>query len=103
MSVEQIVPLRPDAKGRPREALVVVLPSGERRAYLNLCCHLPVPLDGGSREFLSADGQHLVCGTHGALYRLHDGLCVEGPCTGERLLALPFEVREDGTVVVAEP
>lgn len=68
--------------------------SGTIVAYRNLCQHLPVPLDGGTGELLSEDGAHLVCGTHGATYRLHDGYCVEGPCEGLSLEAL--HVREDG-------
>ena len=65
---------------RPREALVLLGSDGEPRAYLNRCRHLPIPLDAGSREFLTHDGEHLLCGTHGALYRRDDGLCIAGPC-----------------------
>lgn len=96
----RIVPLPPDEEGRPREALVVRASDGELRCYLNLCKHLPVPLDGGSREFLDPTGRYLVCGTHGALYRLEDGHCVEGPCVGTTLTPLEFTVRPDGSVVV---
>jgi nitrite reductase/ring-hydroxylating ferredoxin subunit len=65
---------------RPREALVLLGSDGEPRAFLNRCRHLPIPLDAGSREFLTHDGEHLLCGTHGALYRRDDGVCVAGPC-----------------------
>jgi nitrite reductase/ring-hydroxylating ferredoxin subunit len=65
---------------RPREALVLLGSDGEPRAYLNRCRHLPIPLDAGSREFLTHDGEHLLCGTHGALYQRDDGVCVAGPC-----------------------
>jgi nitrite reductase/ring-hydroxylating ferredoxin subunit len=85
-----VVPLAPDMSGRPREAIVVLDGEGAPRAYMNLCRHLPIPLDGGSRQFL-IDGQ-LQCGTHGARYRLHDGLCVSGPCRGASLFALAVEV-----------
>ena len=67
--------------------------SGAIVAYRNLCQHLPVPLDGGTGELLSEDGAHLICGTHGATYRLHDGYCVEGPCEGMALQ--PLHVRDD--------
>ena len=83
--------------GRPREALVLRDHGGELRAYLNRCEHLPIPIDGGARRFLSSDGQHLQCGTHGARFRLEDGYCVEGPCVGRALQAIPLEV-EDGVV-----
>lgn len=94
----QVVRLPDDERGRPREALVLLDGARTLRAYLNRCEHLPIPLDGGSRRFLSEDGSHLVCGTHGALYRREDGFCVEGPCAGKSLLALPVRVDEDGWV-----
>lgn len=100
MSDVRVVPLPSDDLGRPREALIVRAPDGTLRAYLNRCRHLPVPLDGGSRQFLSRDGEHLLCGTHGALYRLDDGFCVEGPCEGESLIALPITVGPDGAVAI---
>lgn len=66
--------------GRPREALVLLGRDGEPRAYLNRCRHLPIPIDGGSKRYLTEDGEYLLCGTHGALYRRDDGVCIAGPC-----------------------
>ncbi len=76
----QVVALPRGEDKRPREALVLLGADGEPRAYLNRCRHLPIPLDSGSRQFLTHDGEHLLCGTHGALYRRDDGVCVAGPC-----------------------
>jgi nitrite reductase/ring-hydroxylating ferredoxin subunit len=98
--VVHVVHLSPDALGRPREALVLVDHARTPRAYLNLCRHLPVPLDAASRQFLA--GGHLQCLTHGARYRLEDGLCVIGPCRGESLIALELRVIE-GELYVYEP
>ena len=93
--------LEPDEFGRPRQA-IVFLADGVLRAYLNLCRHLPIPLDAGSGDFFTPNRRKLRCGTHGALFRLDDGYCTVGPCKGERLLALPvFE--EDGGIYVGEP
>ena len=77
-----------DDSGLPIMALVLRDQSGKVRAYRNLCRHLPVPLDGGTGELLSEDRAHLICGTHGATYRLNDGYCVEGPCEGLALQRL---------------
>lgn len=82
-----------DADGLPVLALLLRDESGDIVAYRNLCRHLPVPLDGGTGELLSEDGAYLICGTHGATYRLHDGYCVDGPCEGMTLQ--PLYVRED--------
>ena len=81
-----------DEDGRPIEALLLRDESGVVVAYRNLCQHLPVPLDGGTGELLSDDAMHLVCGTHGASYRLNDGYCFEGPCEGMALQALAVRV-----------
>ena len=83
-----------DADGIPIVALLLRDENGLAVAYRNLCRHLPVPLDGGTGDLLSDDGAHLVCGTHGATYRLHDGYCVEGPCEG--LSLQPLYVRVNG-------
>ena len=93
----RVTPLPRAKHGPPREALVLRDHAGELRVYLNRCQHLPIPLDGGSRRFLSADGNHLECGTHGALYRLDDGHCVDGPCEGESLERIAFTI-EGATV-----
>ncbi len=97
--VVHVAPMPADARGLPREALVMRDELGGVRAYLNRCEHLPNPLDGGSREFLDSTGTLLRCGTHGALFRREDGLCIEGPCRGRSLAALPFRVH-DGWVEV---
>jgi nitrite reductase/ring-hydroxylating ferredoxin subunit len=89
-----------DAEGKPFEVMVLREASGRIVAYRNLCRHLPVPLDGGTGELLTDDGAHLICGTHGALYRLGDGLCVEGPCEGASLEPLCVRV-EAGRIYVS--
>ena len=89
-----------DEEGRPVEAMVLRDARGVIVAYRNLCRHLPVPLDGGTGELLSEDGAHLVCGTHGALYRLGDGTCVDGPCEGMALEPLVVRVQA-GEIYVA--
>jgi len=89
-----------DADGRPIQALLLRDESGTIVAYRNLCQHLPVPLDGGTGELLSKNGMHLICGTHGATYRVHDGYCVEGPCEGTALLPLTVRVA-DGDLFVS--
>ena len=67
--------------------------------YRNACPHLGVPLDWLPGKFLGADGETIICAMHGATFRLQDGLCLRGPCRGERLTRVPCEVR-DGVVSV---
>lgn len=54
-------------------------------AYLNRCPHRGTTLDWAPDRFMSADSQHLQCATHGALFRIEDGVCLVGPCLGESL------------------
>jgi nitrite reductase/ring-hydroxylating ferredoxin subunit len=68
--------------------------------YHNACPHLGVPLDWLPGRFMNAEGTRIVCATHGAEFRPEDGLCLRGPCKGDRLTAVPCEVR-DGVVRVA--
>ncbi len=69
--------------------------------YVNACPHLGVPLDWMPDRFLSADGSRIVCATHGAEFRIADGLCLRGPCLGERLERVMIAI-EDGAVLVPE-
>ena len=80
---------------RPREALVVRAEDGLPHAYLNRCRHLPIPIDGGSKQYLTRGGEYLLCGTHGALYRKNDGMCVAGPCLNLALEKIDL-VEEEG-------
>lgn len=84
--------LADEPDGRPRIALVLRDESEQLRAYLNRCRHLPIPIDGGSGRYLSDNRRHLLCGTHGARYRLDDGMCIEGPCQGKALEPIVIEV-----------
>jgi nitrite reductase/ring-hydroxylating ferredoxin subunit len=66
-------------------------------AYVNACPHKGTPLENPLGMVADADLAHLVCSTHGARFRLSDGVCVSGPCVGGRLTAVPIAVR-DGRV-----
>jgi len=69
-------------------------------AYLNRCAHKLVELDWQEGEFFDAEHRYLVCATHGAMYDPASGVCVDGPCRGAVLTAVP--VREaDGAVWLA--
>jgi nitrite reductase/ring-hydroxylating ferredoxin subunit len=54
-------------------------------AYENSCPHRFTPLDWRPDHFLDRDGSHILCATHGALFRIADGFCLSGPCVGASL------------------
>lgn len=69
--------------------------------YVNSCPHIGTPLDWTPDRFLSADGRRIVCATHGAEFQIADGICIRGPCRGDRLEPVMVEI-EDGTIYVAQ-
>lgn len=72
----------------------VVRKDGEVRGYVDRCPHMGVPLAHEPDRYLTSTGDLIMCGWHGALFRIEDGRCVGGPCIGDRLRAWPVEVRE---------
>ena len=60
-------------------------------AYLNLCRHWMVGLDYDDNDFLTEDGNWVVCKSHGALYKTETGECESGPCNGAALYRVPLE------------
>ena len=67
--------------------------------YVNSCPHIGVTLDWAPHRFLTRDGQRIICATHGAEFRITDGLCTSGPCLGDRLEQVMIEIK-DGVVLV---
>lgn len=100
--------------GRARSALVGVArgPAGESvvTAWANACLHQPLPLDvtstpdeiapGVRAAPMDDDRVHLLCHSHGALYRTRDGYCVSGPCVGQSLVPIEVEHRGDAVTLV---
>jgi nitrite reductase/ring-hydroxylating ferredoxin subunit len=62
--------------------------------YVDRCPHMQVPLAKTLDDYLSPSGELIACSWHGALFRIEDGLCVGGPCTGQRLTSWPVIARE---------
>ena len=63
-------------------------------AYANSCPHRGTPLDWVPDRFTDMGGRHVLCATHGALFRFEDGYCVSGPCLGSSLP--PIAIRRRG-------
>ena len=76
----------------------VVRRGGEAWGYADRCPHALVPLARELDDYLTPDGGLIACSWHGALFRIEDGECVAGPCTGQRLTPWPVRV-EAGELV----
>lgn len=81
--------------------ILVARRGGRVYGYVNSCPHAGSPLDWTPDRFMSLDGRHLQCATHGALFRVEDGACVAGPCRGRALATVPVAIDPDGRVVAA--
>ena len=82
--------------------LFAVRRSSEVFVYVNSCPHLGTSLDWAPDRFLTADSAFIVCATHGALFGIEGGLCVHGPCLGDRLEAVPLQIVEGLVLVPAD-
>ncbi|SDD23125.1 Rieske (2Fe-2S) protein [Kordiimonas lacus] len=76
--------------------LLVQRHGGEIYVYENRCPHAGTPLNLFNDRFLDISGKRLICRTHGALFDPQSGLCVRGPCKGDHLRPVAFEVRDGG-------
>ena len=88
--------------GMERREVIVVHDAAGLRAFANACPHRGTPLNLMDDDLWAEDGAHLVCRTHGALFRPADGFCIAGPCKGASLVPLAVQVI-DGTVVLLAP
>jgi nitrite reductase/ring-hydroxylating ferredoxin subunit len=68
-----------------RFGLFLIRQGDDVYAYENSCPHRGTPLDWLPDRFLDRGGRHILCATHGALFRIEDGFCLSGPCAGARL------------------
>lgn len=83
------------------ESLILYRDGDTVRAWLNVCPHAGRRLDWAPGEFLRSRDGLLVCAVHGASFELGEGRCVDGPCRGESLRALPVTI-VDGQVCLLE-
>lgn len=62
--------------------------------YHNRCPHLGIPLEWQEHRFLDESGSMIECANHSALFVIETGECVAGPCSGRKLQAIDFVVRD---------
>jgi nitrite reductase/ring-hydroxylating ferredoxin subunit len=82
--------------GKP---VIVVRRGAKVWAYVNRCPHFSVPLNYEPGLVHCYRSQVLMCAHHSAMFRFEDGRCIEGPCAGASLDAVPVVVDEDSLAV----
>ena len=68
--------------------------------YVDRCPHMGLPLAQTLDDYLTPDRTLIACSWHSAMFRIEDGMCVGGPCPGQRLTPWPVTVA-DGTIITA--
>ena len=81
--------------GADLRMVLVVRRGGALHAYENACPHLGTPLNFLADRFFDRSGEHLLCATHGALFRVADGFCLAGPCAGKSLKPAAIHIADE--------
>lgn len=84
---------------------VIVVRQGARvHGWRDLCPHYAggTPMAWKRDAYLNGAGTHIACAAHGALFEIDTGVCVQGPCLGQRLTRVPLVVDDSGAVHLAQ-
>ena len=68
--------------------------------YENKCPHLNIELEWLEDQFLDSEKEYILCSTHGALFKIEDGLCVSGPCEGQTLTPIRIKIDNDWVFIL---
>ena len=68
--------------------------------YKNACPHLGIQLEWQPDQFLDDQNQFIQCSMHGALFNIHNGECIFGPCQGDSLISLETTIIDDKLCIV---
>lgn len=85
------------------QAIILVREGAQLRAFENSCPHKGTTLDNPLGAVLDAAHAHLVCATHGARFRLADGVCISGPCLGQALKPVALRLHDGIVTLDSEP
>ncbi|HVW53866.1 MAG TPA: Rieske (2Fe-2S) protein [Trinickia sp.] len=89
----------PDCAGH--DTLFVVRRGESLRAYRDACPHFgDTPMAWRKDAYLNGDGTRIVCHAHGAQFDIATGVCLLGPCLGQRLTPVEIEVTSSGDIML---
>jgi nitrite reductase/ring-hydroxylating ferredoxin subunit len=92
-----------DPREMGEDTMFVVRSGGALRAWRNACPHVDgAPMAWRKDAYVNADGSRIVCHAHGAEFLPDSGTCVQGPCIGKRLTAVPIVIDARGDLLVTE-
>lgn len=77
------------------QAFIVIKESANIIVYMNNCPHLNKKLTATNSEILDAGQNFIRCARHDALFTTSQGLCIKGPCNGQRLIKVDHIIRDN--------
>ncbi|WP_342616442.1 Rieske 2Fe-2S domain-containing protein [Rhodoferax sp. GW822-FHT02A01] len=81
----------------PASFRLLLLRSGDTvTAFANRCAHFGVPLANSQDKLIFKAHTSITCNVHYARYRWADGMCEQGDCVGESLIAVPLQCDAEG-------
>lgn len=75
-----------------QRAIIAVKQQGTLYLYVNRCPHRGIPLEWQPDQFLDLERQYIQCATHGALFQIDSGRCIQGPCRGQSLEPIDYKI-----------
>ena len=94
LAVAECLTLEVEFEERINDILVISYDIDKFAVYLNQCPHTGVNLNWQANQCFDFSEQYLSCSVHGALFRPNDGKCIYGPCIGQSLKPLNFEIEQ---------
>lgn len=89
-----------DSKGfsSPLGPIFAVKKKQKLYLYANNCPHMGITLEWEADRFLDSSKQLIQCATHGAQFLIENGNCIYGPCKGQKLRPIPYELDANNNV-----
>ena len=85
-----------DPARRGQDTLLVVRRGERVFGWRDACPHHGTPMAWRKDAYLNAARDRIVCHAHGAQFDIESGLCLLGPCLGDRLTPVELRVDERG-------
>jgi len=90
-------------KNSGQDDFFLVNNGGRIVGYKNSCPHWPgSSMPVFKNRYLDSESRYIVCSGHGALFEVDSGLCIKGPCIGQRLVSIDLEVTDAGDIFFIE-
>ncbi|MGY8993204.1 MAG: Rieske (2Fe-2S) protein [Rhodospirillales bacterium] len=80
-------------------SLILVRRDREVFVYRNQCPHEGDLMQHAPGKFLDDDAKYILCASHWAVFRIEDGLCVQGPCLGDGLTPYPVSITNNDVFI----